>query len=93
MIFKIKTSQFYNWSEPTNEKETKSDILSREKAKSYTKILNYFKGFHNCHLSILLQKWSQTKIKTKRNLCKSDLTSSYLQSSTLFKWLFRFIFW
>ena len=36
------------------------------------KILKYFNNFHNWDLSISLQKWAKTKIKIKRDICKSD---------------------
>ena len=39
------------------------------------KILKYFNDFHNWQLAISLQKWAQTKIKIKRDICKSDTFS------------------
>ena len=57
------------------------------------KVLKYFNDFHNWHLSISLQMWAQTKIKIKRDICKSYSIFPHLQSSTLFKWLLRLMSW
>ena len=34
-------------------------------------------------------KWNEIT----RDICKSDSTANYLQGSTLFKWLLKFISW
>ena len=54
------------------------------------KILKCFNDFYKCHFSISLQKHNQVRWnKITREMCKCDYIFPYLQSSTLFKWLFK----
>ena len=57
------------------------------------KIIKCFNDFYNWHLSISLQKWTkQLKWnKIKWYVCNSDSTFPYLQNSTLFKWLLKWM--
>ena len=81
-----------------NGNETKPDIFHKTdwNLTSFLicrKILKYFSGFFNCHLLISWQKWTQAKKKQnkiKLNIRKCDSIFTYLQSSTLFKWLLKF---
>ena len=57
------------------------------------RILQYCNDFHSWHLSISLQKWAQTKIKIKWDICKSVNIFPDLQNNMLFKWLFKFVSW
>ena len=70
---------------PKNKNEIKSDIFhgTYPNQTSCHKILKYFNSFHNWHLL------AQTKIKIKREMCKFE--SIFIQGSTLFKWLLKFI--
>ena len=66
-----------------NGSETKSDIFSWDifvwDIFICHKILKYFNEFYDWHLSISLQKCTQTKIKIKRGMCIFDSIFPYLQ--------------
>ena len=75
---------------PKNGNETKLDVFSWDIFKfdiifTCSKRPKYFNDFHNCYLSISLQKQAQTKIKIKQDIGKYDNIFPYLQSRTLFK--------
>ena len=46
-------------------------------------------GFFHCKSEHKQVKWS----KIKQDMCKSDSIFPYLESSSLFKWLLKFISW
>ena len=107
-IFLSKNTEVFQWfsksnflsfmteGNPNNTNETKSDIFSRDIFKSdimfhCSQNAKISIDFHDWHLSISLQKQARTKIKIKQGMCNSE--SIFIQSSTLFECLLKFVSW
>ena len=80
MTFRIKVSQFYDYSEARQWTYFHGAFSSLTSFFIAHKILKYFSGFYSWHLFILLQKWAQiVKLnEIKRYMCKSDSIFLYL---------------